>query len=302
MKKRILSCVLAVILCLGLFVAFPVTANAVGNSPKTLSARAGTQLAIKEDGSLWQWGHGSHFANLSQTGHTPKKFMDGVTTAGAGSVHVVAVKNDGSLWVWGINNSVFGNGITDRVEGVTPGRYPYRDPVKIMDDVANISVGSAHTMAVKTDGSLWGWGWNYDGRVGNGTTEENILSPVLIMNDVVAVSAGDSHTMAIKTDGSLWVWGYNQGGRIGYDSSVDYLTTPAKIMGDVIAVSASGGGGHSMAIKTDGSLWGWGWNRQGQLGTGTYENTAVPIKIMENVTAVETGDSHTIAVKTDGSL
>ena len=194
-----------------------------------------------------------------------------------------------------------------------------------------ISAGWDHVAAIKTDGSLWTWGNNEYGQLGDGTTE-NKSTPVKIMEDVVGVSAGSLHTAAIKEDGSLWTWGFNGMGELG-DGTAEDKYEPVKVMDDVAAVSVShqnikvikkdgslwdlknvpekimdnvlavsAGIAYSAAIKEDGSLWTWGNNEHGQLGDGTTENRSTPVKIMENVTAVSTGEFNTAAITTDGSL
>jgi len=154
-----------------------------------------------------------------------------------------------------------------------------------MEDVVAVSVGQDHTMAIKADGSLWAWGWNGQGQLGDGTTE-NRYTPVRIMEDVAMVSAGRDHTAAIKTDGSLWVWGLNDRGQLG-DGTTTRRLEPVHIMDDVAAVAASGITGafahHTLAVKTDGSLWAWGANTNGQLGDGTTEDRHSPVHIMDNV-------------------
>jgi alpha-tubulin suppressor-like RCC1 family protein len=162
-------------------------------------------------------------------------------------------------------------------------------------------------MAIRTDGSLWAWGNNVFGQLGDGTRVSS-LDPIKIMEDVVAVSAGWNHSMAIRADGSLWAWGinstlyiYDRGDTsfLGDGTTIDRLA-PVRIMDDVAAVST--GYNHTMVIRTDGSLWAWGYNNWGQLGDGTMENQSTPVRIMEDVAAVSVGTRHTVAVKTDGSL
>jgi len=145
-----------------------------------------------------------------------------------------------------------------------------------MDNVAAVSAGDLHSMAIGADGALWAWGSNIDGRLGDGSTETR-LNPVRIMDNVAAVSAGGSLTMAIKTDGSLWAWGE---GQLGNGSSAR-RTSPVKIINDVIAVSV--GDLHTVAVKTDGSLWAWGGNSDGQLGDASTTNRLSPVRIMDNV-------------------
>jgi len=95
------------------------------------------------------------------------------------------------------------------------GDYSFRHtPIKIMDSVATIFVGNWHTMAIRTDDSLWAWGNNNFGQLGDGTTTNRHV-PVKIMDDVSAISTNGAHTMAIRNDGSLWAWGGNWYGQLG---------------------------------------------------------------------------------------
>jgi len=161
-----------------------------------------------------------------------------------------------------------------------------------------IASGTFHTLAIKSDGSLWAWGLNAHGELGDGTNT-NRVSPVKIMDDVASVSAGQYYSMAIKTDGSLWVWGCNINGQLG-DGTTDYRNKPYKIMDNVICVSA--GGECALAVKDDYSLWAWGANDYGQLGDGTTTDKMTPIKIMDDVKLTSAGSWHAAAIKSDGSL
>ena len=136
-------------------------------------------------------------------------------------------------------------------------------------------------MAVKTDGSLWAWGGNNYGQLGDGTNIDHKI-PVKIMDDVAAISSGGNHSTAIKTDGSLWSWGRNFGGEFKDGGEYfEFYYLPIKIMDDVASVSA--GEYHTIALKKDGSLWAWGWNAYGQLGDGTNTSRNAPVKIMDDV-------------------
>ena len=154
-----------------------------------------------------------------------------------------------------------------------------------MDDVVAVSARGYHTAAIKANGSLWTWGSNHFGQLGDGTTEHK-YTPVKIMDNVAAVSAGSAHTAAIKTDGSLWTWGDNPYGELG-DGTTEYKYSPVKIMDDVVAVSA--GTCHTAAIKKDGSLWTWGANSFGELGDGTTEDKHSPVKVMDGVRLPNSG-------------
>jgi len=266
---------------------------------QTISA-GGKGMVIKSDGNLWAWGSDDQLDETSDGVLSPVEFLDNVKSVSSGGNHSLMIKNDGSLWVWGLNISgQLGNGgggdTTVRWHSVSGDTAPVQSvPVKIMDDVAAVSAGDADSMAIKTDGSLWAWGGNTDGQLGDGTTV-NKNTPVEIMDNVKAVAAGSGDTTVLKTDGSVWSWGDNGNGSVG-DGTTEKRLSPVKIMDDVTAISAG------MAIKTDGSLWAWGYNGYGQLGDGTNEDKLSPVKIMDDVAAVSVGGWVTMAIKTDGSL
>ena len=162
-----------------------------------------------------------------------------------------------------------------------------------------ISTGHSHSAAIQADGSLWTWGFNVNGQLGDGTRNNSEI-PIKVMENVIAVSASNSsHTMAIQADGSLWAWGLNFNGQLG-DGTLTNRHAPVKVMEDVIAVSQDFT--HTMAIKADGSLWAWGLNDEGQLGDGTTQNRRTPVRILDNVASVSTSRGHTMAIKTNGTL
>jgi alpha-tubulin suppressor-like RCC1 family protein len=175
-------------------------------------------------------------------------------TVSAGLRHTVAIKADGSMWAWGDNE--FGK----LGYGGTTNDIPY--PIRVGSDTnwASVSAGTSHTVAIKTDGSLWAWGSGAS--VGDGSTTGQRNSPVRIGtdNNWASVSAGWGHTVAIKTDGSLWAWGWNEYGQIGEGPSGSGTNkyAPIRVGTGNNWASVSAGWGHTVAIKTDGSLWAWG--------------------------------------------
>ncbi|MCL2354223.1 MAG: hypothetical protein FWC69_06325, partial [Defluviitaleaceae bacterium] len=208
-----------------------------------------------------------------------------VIMGAGGEAHSAAILADGSLWTWGVNN------VGQIGDGTTINR---NRPQRIMEDAIFVALGSGFTMAIKSDNSLWGWGWLVDGEI--------VHSPIKIMDDVIYVSAGFRYVMIIKADGSLLGWGRNNVGQLGDGTTID-RHSPIKIMDDVKYVSTGlGYFAHTMAIKGDGSLWGWGYNRHGQIGDGTTIDRHNPVMISNNVVSVSVGVSHTMAIGSNGSL
>jgi alpha-tubulin suppressor-like RCC1 family protein len=142
--------------------------------------------------------------------------------------------------------------------------------------VVAVAAGLYHTCAIKQDSSLWCWGSNEDGQLGDGSDEDKNTPVKIIESGVVDVALGYNHTCAIKKDGSLWCWGNNEYGQIGDGTNKD-KKSPVKIIESGV-VSVAAGGAHTCAIKTDGSLWCWGANTSGQIGDGSaWKSTPVYI-------------------------
>ncbi len=171
-------------------------------------------------------------------------------------------------------------------------------------DWAQVSAGSYHTLALKADGSLWAWGWNFFGQLGTGTTTDRLI-PVQIgtATDWAQVSASHSNSLALKTDGSLWAWGDNGYGQLG-DGTTTPQFAPIQIGTDTDWAQVITGHSHSLAVKTDGSLWAWGLNSEGQLGDGTMTDQHAPVQIGTDTdwAQLSAGHAHNLALKADGSL
>ncbi len=169
---------------------------------------------------------------------------------------------------------------------------------------ASVSAGYSHTLAIKTDGTLWAWGNNDYGQLGDGTNISRI-NPVQIgtATNWASVSAQRYHTLARKTDGTLWAWGRNTYGQLGIGSTIN-KNSPIQIGTSSNWVSITAGGNHSFGIKANGTLWAWGFNGYGQLGIGnaTNQNSPVQIGTDTNWANIAAGVNHSFARKTDGTL
>ena len=168
---------------------------------------------------------------------------------------------------------------------------------------STIAIGNFHLLVI-LDGSLWAWGHNWQGQLGDGTTDGR-ARPVQIgtCTDWASVVVGGGHTVALKSDGSLWAWGYNWHGQRG-DGTTENSDKPVQIGTYTGWVSVFAGDSHTMAIKADGTLWAWGRNNSGQLGNGTTEDSLVPTQIESGISWVGAmlEAMYTLALGSDGSL
>ena len=201
-----------------------------------------------------------------------------------------------------------------------------------------ITGGTLHSAAIKSDGSLWTWGYNTSGQLCNGSTL-GVPQPIKVMDGAASVCAGEWSTAIIKNDGSLWMCGGNGFGQLGNGNTQD-ISRAVKVMDNVASVSTAGfftaaikndkslwicgstlggdilypkkimddveqvstGGWHTAVIKSDRSLWMWGHNTSGQIGLTPETEIYEPVKIMDNVASVSLGTRHSAVIKTDGSL
>lgn len=164
-----------------------------------------------------------------------------------------------------------------------------------------VAAGEKHTVVISSDGTVWTWGENADGQLGDGTKTDSPTPVQSNITDVAAVAAGAKHTVALKTDGTVWAWGENAFGQLGDGTKTNSPTPVQANITNVVSVDA--GGKYTVALKDDGTVWAWGDNCNGQLGDGTITNSPTPVQAnMTNVAAIAAGENHTIALKEDGTV
>jgi hypothetical protein len=261
----------------------------------------------KETFGVFSWGNngsGRLGDGTTTSRSSPGTVAGGGTTwyaASAGCAHTAAIKIDGTLWTWGCNNSgQLGDGTA--TSRSSPGTVAGGGTTWCF-----VSAGADHIAAVKTDGTLWTWGANSSGQLGDGTTTGR-SSPGTTAGggtNWCFVVASSSHSAGIKTDGTLWTWGFNTSGQLGDGTATSRLSPVTVAGGGTTWRTVSARGDHTVAVKTDGTLWTWGANGSGQLGEGTNTGRSSPGTVAGGGTtwcAASAGCSNTAAIKTDGTL
>lgn len=267
-------------------------------------------VALKTNGTLWAWGD-NNFGQLGNGTNIDSNVPVQIGTdtnwskISAGMGNTVAIKTNGTLWVWGKNTSgQVGDGTNiDR-----------NIPIQIgtATNWSKILSVHEHTVAIKTDGTLWAWGWNANGQLGDGTTTNKLIpTQIGTANNWKELGGTWYSTTAIKTDGTLWAWGDNSVGELGDGTNISKIV-PTQVGVDTNWKALSKPGDfHTIALKTNGTLWAWGLNHEwwsggniGQLGDGTYidRNSPVQIGTGTNWSIVSAAGVNSSAVRTDGTL
>jgi alpha-tubulin suppressor-like RCC1 family protein len=269
-------------------------------------------LALKANRTLWAWG-GNYYGQLGLGDTwidrtTPTQVTtetDWLPQGGiiAGANHSLGIKATGTLWAWGYNNrGQLGLGNS----GIGTER-PTPTQVTTENNWSIATAGAAHSLALKTTGTLWAWGYNYYGQLGDETfTNRTTPRQIGTTSDWSAVIAGNNYSLAIKMTGTLWAWGNNDVGQLGLgnNGTGTQRNTPTQIGTDSDWFRLDAASKHSIAIKTNGTLWAWGYNYYGQLGDGSQvdRNTPCPIGMDSNWSIITANGNRSMAIKTNGLL
>lgn len=270
---------------------------------------------IKANGTLWMWG-GNLYGQLGNgggNGDEPEPIQVGFdndwkqlslcpnynSAEGSNQTHCAALKEDGTLWMWGSNRKgQLGNNDT----------VPVNVPIQIGVDTnwIDVQVGPMHTLGLKSDGTMWAWGHNYYGQLGDSTLTDTLV-PAQIGTDTNwnRIATGSEHCLALKTDGTLWSWGRNNYYQLGFFNDNQTKKQPTQIGSDTNWVSISVGEDFSLAMKNDSTIWSWGRNGRGQLGVGdnsSYHPVPEKVNDQHKWLYVDAGYAHTLAIRADSTV
>ena len=259
---------------------------------------APSTLGLKNNGTLWSWGNPSLGNNTTTGTVSPVRVSSDSTDWCAIGQGAFAIKCDGTLWSWGCNTSgQLGDGTTINTSS----------PISVIGgfvDWCQISNNFGHSLAVRKNGTLWAWGKNASGKLGDGTIL-NKSSPVSVVGnftDWCQASAGYIHSLGIRTNGTAWAWGNNTYGRLGNNSVIGSSSPVSVVGGFTDWCHVATGYYASTAVRSNGTAWAWGYS---PLGDGTACTRSSPVSIVGGFTnwcKVAAGYKHAAGIRTDGTL
>jgi alpha-tubulin suppressor-like RCC1 family protein len=290
-----------------------------------------TSCGLQTDGTVWCWGYDG-YGQLGNgavgTTNVPGQLHSNACTTYSDNCDPNALcANTASGFDCTCNPGFYGNGTqcadTDECADATSSCSPVADCTntaggftcacqtgfvgngEVCDMAfAQLAIGSLHTCGIRSDGTLWCWGYNGYGQLGEGTvTTRDAPTQVGKLTTWAKVATGDNYTCGVRTDGTLWCWGYNGYGELGIGSVATYYL-PVKVGADSSWADVAAGTNHTCAVKTDGTLWCWGYDGQGQLGDGAAGTRALPTQVgaLTTWSKVYAGGNTACSKKTDGSL
>jgi alpha-tubulin suppressor-like RCC1 family protein len=289
---------------------------------------AGTEhsVALRDDGTVWAWG-GNRYGQLGDgtteernrpvqvRGKAGEGHLEGVTAIAAGVGHTVALKDAGTVWVLGRS---------DLHEWDESNCFPRQVKTRAgeyLTDITAIAAGEEHTVALREDGTVWAWGINWEGTLGDGTQTRTSDAVQAQIAGCRAIAAGGRATFALREDETIgfvmvWAWGDNYAGQLGEGRTAPHKITPVQVKGEegdgvlteVRALAA--GMGHTAALKKDGTVWAWGSGTRGRIGDGDTAARYTPVQVkgtggegfLAGVTALAAGEGHTVGLTGDGTL
>jgi VCBS repeat-containing protein len=299
------------------------------NSVISIAAGGHHTVAMDSSNTVWAWGDNT-YDQLGECGGGTEAYSStpvavcadtaNVTSIAAGSNHTVVLMKDGTVWAWGSNsNGQLGNNST------TDSSTPVPVSIANTSGVASIAAGSNHTVVLMKDGTVWAWGDNTYGQLGDGGYGGYRDTPVQVvgqsgigsfLSNVAIIAAGSGHTVAEDIYGDVWTWGNNSSGQLGNGGYGGYSDTPVYVSGlprchchCSYVINITAGGNHTVAVDSSGYVWAWGDNTYGQLGDGTATQRLYPVQVvgqsgigsfLSNIKSITAGADHTVAVDSSG--
>jgi len=291
-----------------------------------MSVGSNHSLAFMNNSTVRAWGYNGY----GQLGNSDSNFeskkvpvkvsnISGVIAVAAGGFHSLALDKDNNVWAWGSNsNGRLGIGTTDNSN--YPQQVTTTNTGGAFTNITSIAAGGSHSVALKSDGTVWTWGYNGNGQLGDGSTADRYkpvqvyINATTTLTDVKLIAAGGAFTVAVDNSNNIWAWGYNGYGQLGQNPTTtttsNYAVQVTGVTGTIVAISA--GADHVLALTSIGELWVWGLNRYGQLGDGLTTDRYVPYKIpsfvvdvtrtVDGVNPVAAIGLHSLARKNNGKL
>ena len=293
-------------------------------------ARAG--VILMADGSVWNWGadfgfrlgQGNSVATdiyLPAKVHGPGNVgtLNSITAIAAGEPFSMALKSDGTVWTWGSNGfGLLGIGDTGPASSNVPVQVvDTTGPGSCLNSIISVGTRGYHALALKSDGTVYGWGWCAKGECGNNSIVSPQPAPVQVLNlsgsPVIAVEGGYQYSLALKADKTVWGWGSNNLGQMGDTTFTTPRMIPQRVglsigLGNITQISS--GWNHALALRSDGTVWGWGKNDYGQIGNGNLVDQPIPLQVkgpggagvLSNIIMVSGGDCSSAALRADGTV
>ena len=272
----------------GGFSGVPVKAN---NGSSVIALAGGYEYAVslRGDGTVWSWG--DDFYGQLGDGTTLDKSvpvqvggLSNIVAVAAGSYHSIALRSDGTVLSWGRN--LYGQlGDNTTVQKTAPVQVLGPGGVGMLNNIVAIAAGSYFSLAVRADGTVWAWGYNLSGQLGDNTlVNKSVPVQVLgfggagVLNNIYTVAAGSLHGIALRSDGTVWSWGNNTNGQLG-DGSTTNRSTPVQASGMTDIIGIAGGTGHSVIRRSDAVVFAAGQNTYGQLGNASNTNSSVFVQM-----------------------
>lgn len=267
-------------------------------------------LALRPNGTAWSWGYNA-FGQLGDGTTTnrssPVSVIGGFTDwtqISAGLNSSTGIRANGTAWAWGNN---FDGQLGDGTSGTVNNKSSPTPVIGGFSDWIHISPGWSHTAAIRANGTTWTWGKNNFGQLGDGSTT-NRSSPGSVLGgytDWTQLSLNKDRSFGLRANGTIWAWGDNTLSRLGSTNTSASVLSPSVLRGGVTNwIKVSGGAYHGLGLKTDGTLWSWGSNYNGQLGT-IFAQSAEPTIVRGGFTDwmdISAGKAHSMGIRLNGTL